>query len=310
MSYIKANNLSLIIGAIVGASSGLISSLITGVGTSLYFGAKSILRYENSSPFLKTLLRNSSYTGLSVGVISSLCTYFLVKRIYKKERIDKLIFDAFSLLEQDSVEVLKEFELKEYIEDHSTYLYNLCKHNSKANLEYVLSQKLIDINCKNSLGETALFSLLEHTDTIKFSGQNIELNQTVNQNLIYGNLQLTFEKKESKPANNTECIKILIENGIDLNCQNSLGDTALIKAAKNGAIENAKLLIQHGADIHIRNNENKTFADYNAELSEFVHQKITIELIKETDAGTYVFPFPTTCDGHITLFNFVSEYTI
>lgn len=53
----------------------------------------------------------------------------------------------------------------------------------------------------------------------------------------------------------------LLENGADINSQDSLGDTALMYAIKFGSIENAKFLIKKGADIHIVNNYFETALD-------------------------------------------------
>jgi ankyrin repeat protein len=53
-------------------------------------------------------------------------------------------------------------------------------------------------------------------------------------------------------------------NGIDLNEQNEFGKTLLIKAAINGDLKNAKLLLrfQGRVDVSIKDNEERTALHY------------------------------------------------
>ena len=45
-------------------------------------------------------------------------------------------------------------------------------------------------------------------------------------------------------------VKNLIENGVDINCQDMYGATALMWAAENGELTTATLLIEKGAKIN------------------------------------------------------------
>lgn len=48
----------------------------------------------------------------------------------------------------------------------------------------------------------------------------------------------------------TEIVRLLLDKGIDVNCKDSHGQTALISAAQGAATEVAKLLVERGADVN------------------------------------------------------------
>ena len=75
-----------------------------------------------------------------------------------------------------------------------------------------------------------------------------------------------------------EVVKILIENGADVNAKNNDNSTALIEAAISGNYETVKLLIENEADINIKNNDGKTALDF-AEENDY---KNIIELLKNS----------------------------
>lgn len=56
----------------------------------------------------------------------------------------------------------------------------------------------------------------------------------------------------------TEEIRKLLEEGINVDFKNDLGCTALMLAADNGKLEAVKLLVKHKADINARNNDGDT----------------------------------------------------
>jgi len=57
---------------------------------------------------------------------------------------------------------------------------------------------------------------------------------------------------EASRRGHTGAVKLLIDNGADVNCMNSYGEIALIEASDNGHIEVVKLLIEAGADVNAR----------------------------------------------------------
>jgi len=56
---------------------------------------------------------------------------------------------------------------------------------------------------------------------------------------------------------NVELLEYLLDNQCDLDCQSANGNTALHEAALNNDLSIIKLLIQYGADVDIRNKNNK-----------------------------------------------------
>ena len=56
-------------------------------------------------------------------------------------------------------------------------------------------------------------------------------------------------------SKHVETARLLIERGADVNARNALGQTALMRAAMNGASDAILLLLQHGADTSIRDEQ-------------------------------------------------------
>ena len=54
---------------------------------------------------------------------------------------------------------------------------------------------------------------------------------------------------------NFEKVKLLIENGADVNAKNNNGQTALMYVAREGDLEIAKYLVENGADINAKDND-------------------------------------------------------
>ncbi|WP_308128765.1 ankyrin repeat domain-containing protein [Bacillus sp. sid0103] len=75
--------------------------------------------------------------------------------------------------------------------------------------------------------------------------------------------QQLFQAVEHKE---TDTIRRLIEEGIDINSQDSQGRTATMIATYNNDVEIAKILIDAGADVNIQDNmENSPFLYAGAE---------------------------------------------
>ncbi len=54
--------------------------------------------------------------------------------------------------------------------------------------------------------------------------------------------------------NDIHMLEFLLENGADVNAANSNGTTLLMKASKYGFSKTVQILMQHNADIHMRDN--------------------------------------------------------
>ena len=74
-------------------------------------------------------------------------------------------------------------------------------------------------------------------------------------------------------------VSILIQHGADLNIQNEDGKTALYKAAENGKNQITTALIEAGADLHIQDNDGKTiFLQYSNPIV-----RLNVNILFETD---------------------------
>jgi ankyrin repeat protein len=51
---------------------------------------------------------------------------------------------------------------------------------------------------------------------------------------------------------NLECMKLLLDHGVDVNAQGKKGETVLITAANKGQTETIRLLLQHGVNLELR----------------------------------------------------------
>jgi ankyrin repeat protein len=73
-------------------------------------------------------------------------------------------------------------------------------------------------------------------------------------------LPITAKQLSSAVHNNehTATVALLLAHGADSNVSNSVGNTALMSAAKNGNLDIVELLLSHGADVHARDRRNYT----------------------------------------------------
>lgn len=151
--------------------------------------------------------------------------------------------------------------------DHNnrTALHEACK---KGNLEVVkiLIENGANIHIEEESGKTAVTfateivqpESLEIIKYLKDKGANLLVKDKNNNNLLHkviGGVQ-----KDIKET--IKIIKYLISEKIELNEQNTIGNTPLINAillTKN--IEIVKILIENGADINIENGTNKNAID-------------------------------------------------
>jgi uncharacterized protein len=60
---------------------------------------------------------------------------------------------------------------------------------------------------------------------------------------------------------NLDKIRALIDQGADVNAKNKFGDTSLIIATRTGSNETVKLLLEKGADVHIRSTNTTNVVD-------------------------------------------------
>ena len=70
----------------------------------------------------------------------------------------------------------------------------------------------------------------------------------VNEKDEYGSTALIYAVKN----NNSNCVKVLIDNGADVNIKNIVGNTPLTIASKKGNIKIVKTLLSSGADPNLK----------------------------------------------------------
>lgn len=73
--------------------------------------------------------------------------------------------------------------------------------------------------------------------------------------------------------NFTSAIRLLLERGVEVNYTNRYGHTALYYALSHKHLENARILIEHGAILNDQDKEENNFADEIAKLTKTINKK-------------------------------------
>lgn len=80
-------------------------------------------------------------------------------------------------------------------------------------------------------------------------------------------------------------VKLLLQNGADLEEKNKFGQTALMYAARRGLSDIVELLLKHGAKIDAKNRDQKTvldFLDVPKQIKQLIRQKIKSDAATQT----------------------------
>ncbi|XP_044741981.1 oxysterol-binding protein-related protein 1-like [Chrysoperla carnea] len=97
-----------------------------------------------------------------------------------------------------------------------------------------------------------------------------------------------------------DMVKVLLDNGANVNCVNRDGDTALHKAAFIGNTDLVVLLIQHNADVNIINGEGRTPRDV-AKTREIADMILAAELAEKINKETQLLD--AAKEGNLLLLN-------
>ena len=141
---------------------------------------------------------------------------------------------------------------------------NLLSSAGQGELEKIIAllESGLDINSVNDIGYTALMSaarsyrttivayLLEH-------GANSGLSCADGVTALHAAVGET----PSQPDSQSECVKMLINAGADLNATTSTGLTPLMNAAWFGCTQSFKVLIDAGASVGIKDSQGRTAED-------------------------------------------------
>jgi len=119
-----------------------------------------------------------------------------------------------------------------------------------------LLQNKADTNIKNRREKTPLVLAIEnsHGKSAKLIDNGFEARAFLAENSVLANSLLN----EASVDRNFEMVKFLVENGVDINATNDVGNTALHIAADRGFDEILELLLQNKADVDIKNQLGKT----------------------------------------------------
>lgn len=74
--------------------------------------------------------------------------------------------------------------------------------------------------------------------------------------------EVCFPETESEKAISLELMRMLLDNGANINAQDEHGDTALIQCAREGFTDGVKLLLEYKADMSLTDKEGKTALDH------------------------------------------------
>ena len=159
------------------------------------------------------------------------------------------------LLEVMKLLIKNDIKINQQNNASDTVLINAVEYNLLPVIKLLIDSGA-DVNLENKAYHSPL--MLAEIDAAKMliaSGANLEFNDR------HDNTILSI----SSTDNDIELIKILIDAGANVNTQNIIFDTPLIKVQeqhKGNRFEIITLLLNAGADMFIKNNSNKTFFDF------------------------------------------------
>ena len=112
-----------------------------------------------------------------------------------------------------------------------------------------------DIHSRNDLGETALFKAATNgyhriIQVLTEYGADIHARSKRGRSVLFTAIE------RYRPS--YDIVSLLLELGVDVNLQDSAGDTALTRAAAQRKLDGVKLLLGHGANAHTKNEAGDT----------------------------------------------------
>lgn len=199
---------------------------------------------KNGEPFSEQYLKNN-FSQITAKIIDSkandliealIKAGFIETDIYELDNFDKSIFSSLSRNIKNDEESLSFFK---------EIMSNVDNVNDE-----ISDQTLLGYFIEKEAVPEAIKSLIEDF------GCNAQYKNNAQENLIHkivNNYSLNAEKGQ-------EYIKILLENGVDINDKNVVGTTPLMYAVKRNKKEYIPLLLENGADPNETDNqENSAF---------------------------------------------------
>ena len=158
---------------------------------------------------------------------------------------------------------------------HSTHLLDMCEH--KLLLEEFLVKKS-DINIRDNEGKNALYWAIKNQS---IRNTSILLKYKIDL-MVSSELHALFHAVESQ---NLSALIALLKEGLDINMQNTTGQTLLMKALEVESIMMVRYLVNHGADLDIMDEEYNMAIDYaklckNSDVYNLIYYKLLYEELK------------------------------
>lgn len=134
---------------------------------------------------------------------------------------------------------------------------NACKNNQKAIVQTFLKKGGINLDKRDALGNTPLFYASQKgaRDIVKLLVEN---GADVNLANNHSSTPLHIVSQ----SGNKEIVAVLLENGADINGTDKEGKTPLIYSLADGRTEFTKFLLSKGADKNIKDNAGYSALDY------------------------------------------------
>lgn len=202
--------------------------------------------------------------------------YETAKKLIKKGVAIKtsLLQLACGNLEYDFVKLLFDEKIKVRSHEERNLLSGVIEsyhedQGEKIKILNFLLENGIDINAKDSYGDTAIFSTVNELFS-SYEGREkilefmIEKGADINVTRCYGFYHSCWSLLHyTCDVGNITKTKILLDNGININLKNTQGDTPLLHCVRNSYdSEIVKLLIEYGADTEVRNNYGENIFGY------------------------------------------------
>lgn len=148
----------------------------------------------------------------------------------------------------------------------------------------------INVNNQNNKGQTALMiafkTALKSNSSIDIVKLLLENKANVNQVDIYGDTVLTLTCKKYRNKIELSMIQLLVKFGLDINIQNSKGNSALMILAdkRNDDDQVISYLIENCSDVNIINNDKETILIRMC-ASDYIYEDNIIKLLIEKGAN-------------------------
>ena len=158
---------------------------------------------------------------------------------------------------------------------HSSHILQMAKE--RLILEEFLVKKS-DLTVRDEEGRNSLYWAIKHKNRY-----NIQMLFKYNITLmVKPNLHALFHAIDSDDYGTLKELLELVRFNLDLNMTNEAGQTLLIKAIQTESIMIVRYLINHGANLHLMDDEHKVAMDYaksckNRDIFNLMHYRIMYE---------------------------------